>query len=366
MNERGDLLAFAMAFSPRNEDRTGWYRTPEGGKAASVLVAILSLCLLSGLLTHKCLKVTDWKTLPWIMWLVILTYGFSFIFVVSSSFLQMAFGTDKNFDACSAATIICLGLYVVTKVFIYLFLVDRVHIIRDTSKSRLRSKLYIFNSFGMIGVYVIIIIMDFIFRITNFDKGYCVIGMQQPVMVPLIGFDAFVNVYLTTMFLIPLTRLHSLRFGFWETWTVNWDGRNVPRAPPNVRLQRLALKTFIGSCCALTSSIANLTVLMALKGEVAWLCLMLCNSDIVFSAIVIQWVTSNDTAANSRRNNKPSIRAVATTTTAVQAPIMSQGPYFLCDGCLASTVTTVTSLTTACRHCQFQSVVFPPGQSGAV
>lgn len=32
----------------------------------------------------------------------------------------------------------------------------------------------------------------------------CVIGMKQPVMIPLITFDAFVNVYLTLLFLIPL------------------------------------------------------------------------------------------------------------------------------------------------------------------
>ncbi|KAL7944345.1 hypothetical protein V8C42DRAFT_326541 [Trichoderma barbatum] len=35
---------------------------------------------------------------------------------------------------------------------------------------------------------------------------------------------------------------------------------------------------------------------MALNGEPGWVCLMCCNCDILFSAIVIQWVTSRDNA----------------------------------------------------------------------
>lgn len=41
----------------------------------------------------------------------------------------------------------------------------------------------------------------------------------------------------------------------------------------------MALRTFIGSCATLTSSVVNLTVLMILKGEPGWICLMCCNAD---------------------------------------------------------------------------------------
>lgn len=36
------------------------------------------------------------------------------------------------------------------------------HVVRGTPKYRLRSKLYLFNSFGMLGIYVIIAIFNFI------------------------------------------------------------------------------------------------------------------------------------------------------------------------------------------------------------
>lgn len=36
------------------------------------------------------------------------------------------------------------------------------------------------------------------------EGGQCIIGMKSIAMIPLISFDAVVNVYLTVMFLIPL------------------------------------------------------------------------------------------------------------------------------------------------------------------
>jgi hypothetical protein len=35
-------------------------------------------------------------------------------------------------------------------------------------------------------------------------RGVCIIGMQNVSMIPLISFDAVVNIYLTILFLIPL------------------------------------------------------------------------------------------------------------------------------------------------------------------
>lgn len=36
------------------------------------------------------------------------------------------------------------------------------------------------------------------------EDGQCIIGMKSIAMIPLISFDAVVNVYLTILFLIPL------------------------------------------------------------------------------------------------------------------------------------------------------------------
>lgn len=117
-------------------------------------------------------------------------------------------------------------------------------------------------------------------------------------MLPLIIFDVAVNVYLTALFLVPLRQLYSYK------------------SNSNTMLHTMALRTFIGSCATLTSSVANLTVLMVLKGEPGWICLMLCNADskpsplgrttrtkrpadsspstVLFSVLILHWVTSGD------------------------------------------------------------------------
>ncbi|OHW89922.1 hypothetical protein CSPAE12_11513 [Colletotrichum incanum] len=283
---------------------------PLAGKVVSIIVAMISACLLASLFIMRWLSVKDWRILPWTMWLVILIYFFSFLFVFGTSILQFGFGADLNFHTCSAATLFCLGAYVTTK-FIYLFMVDRAHIIRQTRKSRLKSKLYLLNSFGMLSLFLLIVTMSFIFRIAHFEDGICIIGMEQPVLLPLISFDAAVNVYLTILFLLPLLSLHSVKYNFWKPWTLDWRNRRIPRAPPNVRLRKLVIRTFIGSCCTLLSSVTNLTVLMALNGEVAWLCLLCCNTDIFFSALVINWITSPGQESTLRTLTRPS-RGVST------------------------------------------------------
>ncbi|KAK2599603.1 hypothetical protein N8I77_011343 [Diaporthe amygdali] len=280
----------------------GWYEPPLYGRTLSITIAFISGCLIAFLLASKVFAVKDWRLLPYTMWVVLMVYAFSFIFVFGSTVLQFGVGTNFNEQACTAAMGLCLFAYVSSK-FIYLFLVDRAHIVRGSKKPRLKSKLYIFNSFGMLGIYVVITIMNFVLHIAEFDKGHCVIGLQKPVIIPLIGFDALVNVYLTLSFLVPLTRLPTIKWSeFWKTGTFEtmWQSLQFQRTPANIRLRKLAKKTFIGSCCTLASSVTNLTVLMALNGEESWLCLMCCNSDILFSAIVMHWLTSNEHTASKK------------------------------------------------------------------
>lgn len=100
--------------------------------------------------------------------------------------------------------------------------------------------------------------------------------MQKIAMLPLIVFEVIVNVYLTLLFIIPLRGLHSYK------------------THANPALNRMAFRSFIGSCATLTTSVVNLTILMVLKGEPGWICLMCCNADILFCVLVLHWATSKE------------------------------------------------------------------------
>ena len=107
---------------------------------------------------------------------------------------------------------------------------------------------------------------------------------------PLIIFDAVLNFYLTLLFVIPLRKLYSYKNS------------------PNSILRTVTLRSFVGSLATLTSSVVNLTVLMVLKGEAAWICLMCCNADVLFSVLVLHWVTSKDKASTASSHDQYSAR----------------------------------------------------------
>ncbi|KAK4156674.1 hypothetical protein C8A00DRAFT_12430 [Chaetomidium leptoderma] len=270
------------------QGRTEGTSEPLAGLVISVVLSMLSISVLSAFTTQRFLAVKTWKQLPCVQWLVFAIYADSFLFVLATGILQLGFGVSYSGAVCDAAILLCLVCYVTTKVslLIYMFLVEKAYIIRSSNKKpRLKSKLYIFNSFGMIGAYCVVVVPNFVLRFARVENGECIIGMQRPAMIPLIVFDLLVNVYLTIIFLRPVSGLYSYK--------------HFKRTPGSQRLRTMAMRTFIGCICTLISSIVNLSVLVGLNGEPGWVCLMCCNSDILFSAVVIFWVTSRDSTTTT-------------------------------------------------------------------
>ncbi|KAL0260791.1 hypothetical protein SLS55_004482 [Diplodia seriata] len=243
-----------------------------------MILSLITLTILAICITRRIENVGRWSRLPITGWLIIIIYFDSFLFVfVTAMFKDI--GINESQGICEGAILLCLVCYMSTKVFIYTFLVEKAYIVRGSHKPRLRDKLYIFNTFGLIIPYVGIVILNFVWKIAYInERGTCIIGMDKKAMMPLIIFDVVINVYLTALFIIPLRQLYSYQHN------------------TNKALRIMALRTFIGSCATLTSSVVNLTVLMILKGEPGWICLMCCNADILFSVLVLHWVTSFDKA----------------------------------------------------------------------
>ncbi|KAL2069572.1 hypothetical protein VTL71DRAFT_14251 [Oculimacula yallundae] len=236
-------------------------RETKAGTVVSVVLSMLSMATLAVCLSRRVENVQNWSKLPLVCWLIIIIYVDSIMFVSGTAIISHGFGVDSSAS------------------FIYQFLVERVYIIRRSSGSRWKDKLYLFNSFGMMLPYVVVIALNFYFRFADFDNGSCRIGMKRVAMIPLIAFDILVNVYLTSLFLIPLRSLYS--------YQTNRSSQT----------RTVTLRTFVGSCCTLISSVVNVTVVMVLKGEPGWICLMCCNIDILFSVLVLHWTTSKDNAS---------------------------------------------------------------------
>lgn len=145
------------------------------------------------------------------------------------------------------------------------------------------------------------------------EDGTCIIGLESKSVMPLIIFDAVLNFYLTLLFVIPLRKLYSYKNS------------------PNSILRTITLRAFVGSLATLTSSVVNLTVLMVLKGEAAWICLMCCNADVLFSVLVLHWVTSKDKASTASSNDQYSGQIASQSQRNKNSAGSLGGPYSVVD-----------------------------------
>ncbi|KAK6335709.1 hypothetical protein TWF730_003087 [Orbilia blumenaviensis] len=249
---------------------------PPAGKAISAALIMITIAVLSVCLTQRIIIITSWKKLTPVRWFILLVYIDSFLFVFSVGVISLGFGVNKTTGSCSAAIIMCIIFYETTKL-IYILLVEKVRLVKNAWLPRRKDKLYLFNSFGLLVPYMSVCFLTLAYRFSYFQNGVCRIGMKKVALLPLITFDVVVNVYLTTLFLIPVIKISRGR-----------------AQESHQALRRMAVKTFFGSCATLTSSVANLTTLMLLKGEPGWVCLLLCNVDVLFSVVVLHAITNKD------------------------------------------------------------------------
>ena len=96
--------------------------------------------------------------------------------------------------------------------------------------------------------------------------GECLISMGAGPAGAMIGIDAFLNIYYTSLFAVPLFR------GRWKS----------------PKLKQLAVKSALAAVLTVSSSVANLGLLAAHHGtELSWVCLSTCTLDTVWCAVVL-------------------------------------------------------------------------------
>ncbi|EME79176.1 uncharacterized protein MYCFIDRAFT_79705 [Pseudocercospora fijiensis CIRAD86] len=281
----GHILVRSLFGDPKPAD--GPYTpapVPPAAKITSMVLNLITLPVLGACLTRRLERIQKWNRIPLSALLLLVIYIDSFLFIFTTALIKHI-GINTSEGLCDGAILLCLVCYMSTKVLIYTFLVEKAWIVRGGLKRRRESRLYLFNCFGMLLPYAIAVVLNFIWRISFIDtKGKCIIGMEKRAMMPLIIFEVVVNGYLNILFIIPLRKMYSYRHG-------------------TGKMRSLALRTFVGSCVTLASSVVNLTVLMAVGGEPGWLCLMLCNADILFCILVLHWATALDSGGYTPNNS---------------------------------------------------------------
>lgn len=157
---------------------------------------------------------------------------------------------------------------------------------------------------GFTGIAVVAF-MDPVAGMSAID-GRCRIGIPQHTTIPLLSYDIFLNILLTFVFAYlssPLVRSGKLSAtAFPASRLTKWLGNICSRSRAKnsliqanqsnkasvKKMERLLLRTLVGSVLVMIPTIGNVAALTGLQGrELGWVCLISCSSDGSSAAAVV-------------------------------------------------------------------------------
>ncbi|KAF9437575.1 hypothetical protein BGZ76_000172 [Entomortierella beljakovae] len=246
---------------------------PAAADTISLMVSLLAISLMSVLFGRKT-SGTKMSTINYARGLVISLYIVSWLFTTIAAMLAST--NQGNIISCTISIFVCLSLYAASKIIIYLFLIEKVHIVSGVTTARMATTLYRVNIL-LLTPYTVILVLMILNRVAVLDeKETCYIGLKPTASITLILYDIFLSVWLTLLFIKPLL-----------------SSKSGLQGPSKGKLRDVARRTFIGSIVALLLSSANVFTLVYYKGyEDSVLCLMSCTLDVLLNACSIHWVTS--------------------------------------------------------------------------
>ncbi|KAF2457261.1 hypothetical protein BDY21DRAFT_392487 [Lineolata rhizophorae] len=251
--------------------------------------------------------------------IVVIQHALAVAFVFCAAVVESGLGLSTD-SSCFSAIIVCLVFYVLSKIVMYVFLVERAHALRDPFLSRAHDAVWVSFMLVVLTGFGSIATVAFVYPLHDISAldGKCRIGIPLKVSVPLLAYDIAINIGLTAVFIALLGR--ALRF---DPFAHHAAAAPPPLPAPatggpppaadaprpsllSARLKaslgrRLAWKSFAGAGLVLIPTVANLGVLYYLNGrEQGWLCFTVCTLDVTWAVIIIHCLTTDEVEMDGR------------------------------------------------------------------
>ncbi|UPX12456.1 uncharacterized protein EKO05_0003002 [Ascochyta rabiei] len=231
------------------------------------------------------------------------------VFVFSAAVVESGLGLS-SLKVCRGAVLLCLSFYMLSKVLMYLFLVERVHALRAPFVKRVRDWVCVTGFILVVVGFTSIAVVAFIKPLAEVSAidGRCRIGIPRHTTLPLLLYDVSLNILLTSVFIhlsSPLVRSGKPSAAAFPATHLticlgNMCGgsradnsllqANRGNQAATKKMERMLLRTFVGSVLVMIPTIGNVAALTALQGrELGWVCLIACSSD-GSSAALDRWL----------------------------------------------------------------------------
>lgn len=257
--------------------------------------------------------------------LVLIIYTLVLIFIILSAILVAGQGL-QTYKLCVAGTWVCLLLYTFTKFAIFLFLVERIHVVRAPFVRRKKDRIYLACLAMVIFMYGPVIIFSYVKPVINMGSSgrRCNFGIRGTASIPVLAVNMFADLVLTGVFfylLRPMTKSRGSR-----TTIESRTDRNTPQkdndcqsTPVQRNIRSLLWKSLIGSLLIEIPMMGNMIQFVVTKGqERGIICMALCVADgassvlcsrhltqadylvVVWDALVIHWLAFGPSAQAER------------------------------------------------------------------
>ena len=230
----------------------------------------------------------NFKDMNLVRFLLMAIYICALLMVVGTGLLVSAWDF-VTIHLCWVAVLMCLSFYVCNKILVYTYLLERVHQLRDTRRSKdfiwYIGILVIFGGFGTIAVFAFLKPVDESSKV----DGRCRIGLHNKSTILLIGYDAAINTALTAVFLVQAyqwicdlpfrSQLRSM-VSFVSNAFRKMRTTDSAEVYKTEVLKVMMSKSLFGAIIIVLPTLANLIILLYMNGhEQGWLCFTTCVLD---------------------------------------------------------------------------------------
>ena len=205
-------------------------------------------------------------------------------FIVSGSILISGWSFTSE-SLCRTAIDICLVFYIGDKMFLYLFLVERLRQVRASEVPRHKDGLFYIGVLIVLGGFGTLAVFAFLDPVASLAEtdGRCRIGLPSTVTLPLLVYDVTINFLLTAVFwklgLRYVRKQTSKKMVDILKSTLPFRKMKVIPTQENVLLF-LMVKSTIGAMAIIVPTVVNIAILFVLHGhEQGWLCFSICIID---------------------------------------------------------------------------------------
>lgn len=210
--------------------------------------------------------------------LLLVLYGFSWAFNLIACMLTST--NNGNFISCVLTHFNVAIIYTASKVALYLYFIEKIHIISVPKTSRFKSPMYLIN-LALLLPNLAVILVQILFRVNVVSDTYpyhCTVGMALPASVISLGYDVLLSCLYIGIFIkyycFPTTAQQT--------------------AHQSSSLHMMAKRNSIAAIAALITSCANYIILISLNGlERGLVASSVSALSVTIICLFIHWVTTH-------------------------------------------------------------------------